>query len=76
MPLPFCRNVIEFWQYVSSDHELAGSLIDHFLNVLSSSCLYETHEANERQNIATAQPFAIFCALREMMPVKELSNVI
>lgn len=69
-------NVIEFWQYVSNDSVLAGTIIDHFLNTLSSSCLYESHEgASDRQNIATVQPFAIFCALHEMMPGKEITNV-
>lgn len=72
-----CSNVIEFWQYVSTDNILTGTIIDHFLSTLSSSCLYESSDGggSDRQNIATIQPFAIFCALREIMPGKEASAV-
>lgn len=57
---------------MSSDAELTGVIIDHFLNILSSSCLYEApvdssgNNNHDRQNIATHQPFAIFCALKEI----------
>lgn len=61
---------------MATDAVLAGTIIDYFLSTLTSSCLYEPREGGgDRQNIATVQPFAILCALREMMPGKELTNV-
>lgn len=72
-------NVIDFWQFLSVDAELSGIIIDHFLGILSSSCLYEVSNENggnsDRQNIATHQPFAIFCALKEMFGGKEIQGV-
>lgn len=73
-----CSNVVEFWQCVSNDAELSGFIIDHFLSILSSSCLYEVPGENQsidRQNIATHQPFAIFCALREILGGKQIQGV-
>lgn len=73
-----CSNVVEFWQFVSNDAELSGYVIDHFLSILSSSCLYEAPGENQgtnRQNIATHQPFAIFCALKEILAGKQIKGV-
>lgn len=69
--------MIEFWQHVSTDNILSGTIIDYFLSTLSSSCLYEPHEGSnsDRQNIATVQPFAIFCALHEIVPGKDITSV-
>lgn len=74
-------NVVEFWQYVSSDPDLSGVIIDNFLGILSSSCVYEVPSegsANNahHQNIATQQPFAIFCALKEIFAGKEIQKVV
>lgn len=70
-------NIIEFWQCVSSQAELSGYIIDHFLGILSSSCLYESGEkmGQNHQNIATHQPFAIFCALKEILRGNEIHAV-
>lgn len=58
------------------DHELSGTIVDNFLSTLSSSCIYESSEGpSERHHIATVQPFAILCALHEMMPCKEILGV-
>lgn len=73
-----CSNVVEYWQCVSNDAELSGYIIDHFLSILSSSCLYEDHGENlgtDRQNIATHQPFAIYCALKEILAGKQIQGV-
>ena len=74
----FCRNVKEYWQYLATDSDLAGVILDNFLSILSSSCLYESLDGinSDRQNIATIQPFSIFCALHEMMSCKELTEVL
>ncbi|KAJ6639089.1 Maestro heat-like repeat-containing protein family member 1 [Pseudolycoriella hygida] len=72
-PIPFEANVIEFWRMIGTDRELSGTIIDNFLATLSSSCIYESSEGpSERHHIATVQPFAILCALHEMMPCKEI----
>lgn len=72
-------NVVDFWQFVSIDAQLSGIIIDHFLGILSSSCLYEVSNEggnkSDRQNIAIHQPFAIFCALKEMFGSKEIQSV-
>lgn len=63
-------NIVEFWQCVAQQAELSGFIIDHFLGILSSSCLYEVpgeKTGPSYQNIATHQPFAIFCALKEIV---------
>lgn len=58
---------------IGADPELSGTIIDNFLTTLSSSCIYESSEGpSERHHIATVQPFAILCALHEMMPCKEI----
>lgn len=76
--IPFSSNIIEFWQCVSSQAELSGFIIDHFLGILNSSCLYEVSAEKagpSNQNIATHQPFAIFCALKEIVQGKEIRVV-
>lgn len=68
--------MIEFWQCVALDGELSGYVIDYFLGLISSSCLYEVSEnSNGNQNMATHQPFAIFCALKEIVSGKEIQTV-
>lgn len=50
-------------------------IIDNFLSILSSSCLYEANpDSPGHQHFATSQPFAIHCTLREIFAVKELVN--
>lgn len=71
-------NIVEFWQCISSDADLTGYIIDHFLGILSSSCWYEVSGEvpnSDRQNIATHQPFAIFCALKEILAGKQIQAV-
>lgn len=64
----------EYWQILAIDPELCGTILDNFLSILSSSCLYESAEGTDRQHIATTQPFAIHCALNEMLPSKEIKT--
>lgn len=71
-------NIIEFWQCVAQQPELSGLIIDHFLGILSSSCLYEVSTEKSgpnNQNVATHQPFAIFCALKEIVQGKSIQTV-
>lgn len=72
----YCRNIVEYWHLICTDGELTGILLEHFLQILSSSCLYEPNEpCVDRQKIASVQPFAIFCALHKMMPCKDVKEV-
>ncbi|XP_036319611.1 maestro heat-like repeat-containing protein family member 1 isoform X2 [Rhagoletis pomonella] len=75
-PLPYESNIVEYWHLVANDPELTAALLENFLQILTSSCLYEPSEqtAGERQKIASIQPFAIFCALKEIMPCKDIKE--
>lgn len=74
----FFSNIVEFWQCVATQADLSGFMIDHFLGILSSSCLYEVSGEKTGpgyQNVATHQPFAIFCALKEIVQGKNIQPV-
>lgn len=62
---------------LSLDLDLAGVIIDNFLTILNSSCLYEQQDdtKDNRQKVATFQPFAIICAFKEMFLVQEIAPV-
>lgn len=69
--------MVEYWHTVCLNKELTAQIIDNFLAILLASCLYEPSNENtgDRQKIASVQPFAIFCAMREMFPCKEIKEV-
>lgn len=80
----FSRNVIDYWKTVALDADLFATILTNFLNILSSSCLHESNDTtnsggitsgSDRQQIATVHPFAVFCALREMLSKKEIQSV-
>ncbi|XP_036218360.2 maestro heat-like repeat-containing protein family member 1 isoform X2 [Bactrocera oleae] len=75
-PLPYESNIVEYWHLIANDPELTAALLENFLQILTSSCLYEPSESStsERQKIASIQPFAIFCALKEIMPCKDVKE--
>lgn len=57
------------------DTDLCGIVLDNFLNVLATSCVYDSGESMDRQHIASVQPFTIHCALHEMFAAKNLQSV-
>lgn len=69
--------MVKYWNTVCLNEELTAQIIDNFLAILMASCLYEpsNDNAGDRQKIASVQPFAIFCAMREIFPSKEIKNV-
>ncbi|EDW07993.1 maestro heat-like repeat-containing protein family member 1 [Drosophila mojavensis] len=75
-PLPYDEHLVEYWHLVCNDTELTGLMLDNFLQLLSGACLCEPQDgssiSNDRQRLASAQPFAIFCAMHEMMPCKDI----
>lgn len=73
--IPFQSNIIEFWQCVATHGKLSSYMIDYFLGILSSSCLYEVSgekSGPSTQNVATHQSFAIFCVLNEILQGKNI----
>ncbi|KAI8033359.1 maestro heat-like repeat-containing protein family member 1 [Drosophila gunungcola] len=77
-PLPYDANLVEYWHLVCNDPELTGLTLDNFLQLLSGAALQEgapdSTPSPERQRLASAQPFAIFCALHEMLPCKDIKG--
>ncbi|XP_030379317.1 maestro heat-like repeat-containing protein family member 1 [Scaptodrosophila lebanonensis] len=72
-PLPYDEHMVEYWHLVCTDTELTGVILENFLQILNSSCIYEPQDgAAERPKVASVQPFAIFCALHEMLPCKDI----
>lgn len=68
--LPFQSHIVEFWQCAGAEAQLTGIIVDYFLGTLTSACPYESSGdsgSTDRQNIATRQPFAMFCALHELL---------
>ncbi|XP_016988226.1 maestro heat-like repeat-containing protein family member 1 [Drosophila rhopaloa] len=76
-PLPYDSNLVEYWHLVCNDPELTGLTLDNFLQLLSGASLQEGGQEaalSERQKLASGQPFAIFCALHEMLPCKDIKG--
>lgn len=69
--------MVEYWHTVCLNPELSAQIIENFLAILLASCLYDpsNENAGDRQKIANVQTFAIFCAMREMFPSKEIKEV-
>ncbi|KAH8303311.1 hypothetical protein KR059_006711 [Drosophila kikkawai] len=76
-PLPYDQHLVEYWHLVCTDSELTGLMLDIFLQLLSGAALQEGGgggQEAERQRLASGQPFAIFCALHEMLPCKDIKG--
>lgn len=69
--------MVDYWRAICLNTELTAQIIDNFLAILMASCLYEpsNENAGDRQKIASVQPFAIFCAMKEMFISKEIKDV-
>ncbi|KAL7745291.1 hypothetical protein ACLKA6_015316 [Drosophila palustris] len=72
--LPYDEHLVEYWHLVCNDPELTGLMLDNFLQLLSGASLSEPLDGSpgDRQRLASVPPFAIFCALHEMMPCKDI----
>uniref|UniRef100_A0A336MNJ8 CSON014643 protein n=1 Tax=Culicoides sonorensis TaxID=179676 RepID=A0A336MNJ8_CULSO len=77
-PLPYEENIVEYWKLISYDSELAGTVIDNFLSILTSTCLYEPSDVasrDEKQSRSvTVQPFAIICAFNVMFKSDQIKT--
>lgn len=81
----YFSNVVEYWRTITIDNELSGIVLDNFLTILSSSCLYEqtglsqhdtvAYKDDKLPQIATIHPFSIVCAMHEMFLCVEIKSV-
>ncbi|KAG5684005.1 hypothetical protein PVAND_013258 [Polypedilum vanderplanki] len=78
--LPFDKNVCEYWHTLTSDHNLTGIIIDNFLESIFEVPLYDNCQgSNEKDNdkvqkVLAHYPFAVICALREIVFSKDDSS--
>ena len=74
-PLPFDDNVSEFWQSLTADSDLTGTVIDNFLETIFEVLPYEqlSGESEKVQKVLTHQPFAVLCALKDIIYSKDSS---
>lgn len=75
-PLPFDENVSEYWHSLNSESDLTGIILDNFLETIFEVAPYEqaSGEPEKNQKILTHQPFAVICALREIIFSKDGSS--
>ncbi|ETN63752.1 hypothetical protein AND_004522 [Anopheles darlingi] len=67
--LPLEEHVIEFWKTLTMDTNLTGIILDNFINIVTTTCLYEQTLQNGRgdeKRCVTLQPFAIIVVLGEV----------
>lgn len=87
--LIYFSNVVEYWRTITIDNELSGIVLDNFLTILSSSCLFEqtglsqhdtvAYKDDKLPQVATIHPFSIVCAMHEMflcVEIKSVSNIV
>ncbi|OWF48217.1 Maestro heat-like repeat-containing protein family member 1 [Mizuhopecten yessoensis] len=71
-PLPYDANVVEIWQILSQDAQIASSMIDHLLETLQRTLPYEERTDGDRTiKNATVAPLAVTCAMKVIFDVEE-----
>jgi hypothetical protein len=78
-PLPFDANVSEYWQALTADDSLTGTIIDNFLEIIFEVAPYEaslseSEKSQESRKVLVHHPFAVMCALKEIIFSKDLSS--
>ena len=75
-PLPYDENVSEYWHSLTADNDLTGTIVDNFLETISEVAPYDQApgEAEKAQKVLTHQPFAVLCALKEIISSKDGSS--
>lgn len=76
-PLPFDANVCEYWQSLTADESLTGTIIDNFLEIIFEVSPFEANngsESEKSQKMLAHHPFAVMCALKEIIFSKDLSS--
>ena len=72
-PLPFDENVSEYWHSLTSDTNLTGTIVENFLETIFEIAPYEG--GGETQKVLTHQPFAVLCALKEIVHSHDGSSI-
>lgn len=68
-PLPFDENVSEYWDSLTADNDLTGTIVDNFLETISEVAPYDQAlgETEKAQKVLAHPPFALLCALKEII---------
>lgn len=76
-PLPYDENVSEYWRSLTGDKDLTGTIVDNFLETISEVTPYDQTpgESEKVQKVLTHQPFAVLCALKEIIFSKDGSSI-
>lgn len=69
--IQFSRYVIAYWKSLITDKDLIGIILDNFLSTIFTACPYESPadaaKDDKIQKVLANMPFAIVCALKEIM---------
>jgi maestro heat-like repeat-containing protein family member 1 len=76
-PLPFDENVSEYWRSLTADNDLTGTILENFLETVFEVAPYEvpSGEAEKSQKVLTHQPFAVLCALKEIVHSTDATSI-
>lgn len=75
-PLPYDENVSEYWHSLTADSDLTGTIVENFLETIFEVAPYDQTpgEPEKAQKVLTHQPFAVLCALKEIVFSKDGSS--
>jgi hypothetical protein len=54
-----CRSVVECWSVLAQDPDLSADIIEHFLQLMNNTSLYDEQPDRDRLRIAALQPLAV-----------------
>lgn len=76
-PLPYDENVSEYWRSLTADKDLTGTIVDNFLETIFEVAPYDSApgESEKVQKVLTHQPFAVLCALKEIIFSKDATSI-
>lgn len=76
-PLPYDENVSEYWQSLTAESDLCGTVVDNFLETILEVAPYEQApgEPEKAQKVLAHQPFAVICAMKEIIASKDGSSI-
>lgn len=74
-PLPYDENVSEFWRSLTADSDLTGTIVENFLETIFEVAPYEKDDVEKSQKTLAHGPFAVLCALKEIIYSKDGSSI-
>lgn len=74
--LPYDENVSAYWHSLTAETDLTGIILDNFLETIFEVAPYDQApgELEKLQKTLTYQPFAVLCALKEIISSKDGSS--